>query len=403
MPIPSTKPWSIRSYAEFRKAMDTKGQVPPQVRAFLNEWIPKLEADPFKAGSFEQWGKTGPGIFSAHLPLEWRALFTVDQERRLIILHTLQDHENYDSDRIRRRIRERMKRGHHSATASVSPLQPPDRIQPAAPEADASPEVEPWISKLDLQEIEIPQRFWDTILLCASKPGPPNFNSTGLPSPMVDTLEAWYTSAEAELDRLYEVRMVAGKEPGSAPLVTLRLALDPSQRDAENRLLQSKGPYLVKGGPGTGKSVVLLHAAIERARQEAQRAIPDPDPKPTGLITFNTGIRDRHLADATALAPDLAMALRADEVSPRTSLVITNLDRWVTAPVIRNVLGYNSAPLKERTELVHLCRAMVDLKKKYHEQGQILDLLVERTGEDYILREIHSAILGWVSPKKIAT
>lgn len=77
-----------------RDAWEGKGEVPSQVRSFLDVWIPKLELDPFTAGSFEQWGKSGLGIFSVHLPREWRALFTVDQERRLVFLHTLQDHEN---------------------------------------------------------------------------------------------------------------------------------------------------------------------------------------------------------------------------------------------------------------------------------------------------------------------
>jgi len=393
MVVSSCKPWSIRSYSEFRKTLAAKGQVPPQVRTFLEEWLPKLEADPFTAGSFKQWGKSGPGIFSAHLPLEWRLLFTVDQEKRLVILHTLQDHENYDSDRIRRRIQDRMKRGHHSPTSSVSTAsasQPKENLQ----EALAPLEPEHWITQSDLQELEIPQRFWETILRFASRPGTPDFNASGLPEHVVDALEAWYTSAEAELDKIYEVRLISGHGPGAASLVTLRLVLDPSQREAEFRLLQSKGPYIVKGGPGTGKSVVLLHAAIERARQESQRPIPDEDPKPTGLMTFNTGIRDRHLEDAAALAPDMTVALRASEVNAETPLVITNLDRWITRPVMVDHLGFKAAPLNEWNELGALRKALSEVKESQPRLGQILDQLVDRVGAEYILKEFTTVILG---------
>lgn len=401
-PIHQQKLWSVRTYVEFRDAWEGNGEVPAQVRIFLDAWIPKLELDPFTAGSFEQWGKSGPGIFSAHLPREWRALFTVDQEKRLVFLHTLQDHENYDSDRVRRRIKARMKRGHQIGTEAIA-LQPQGEALSTAALAStpAAPLVEePWISRMDLEELEIPSHYWETILAIPTKDGEPAFQATILPKDILHVLEAWYTSSEPELDKLYEVRIVAGKNPGSAPLVTLRLALDPSQKEAEYRLLQSKGPYMVKGGPGTGKSVVLLHAAVERARQEAQRAIPDEDPKPTGLMTFNKGIRDRHLADAAMLAPDLAPVSRSGDVRPGTHLVITNLDRWVTAPIMKEQLGFGKFALRGDQELQRLEGALEVVRNQSPEHGRALAQLIARAGEEYLLSEINTVLLGWAYTAK---
>ncbi len=396
-PRPATS-WSVRSYAEFRKTFEDKAALPPQVRTFLEVWIPKLEVDPFTAGSFEQWGRSGPGIFSAHLPREWRVLFTVDQEKRLVFLHTLQDHENYDTERVRRRIRDRMRRGNHSGSEQIpaeAPLLHVESQGVPLPAPVTEVPLDRWIDPVDLEELEIPPRYRDAILALPIKDGEPQFHGSGLPKEIIGQLEAWYTSGETLLDRLYEVRMVAGRDPGVAPLVTLRLSLDPSQKDAEFRLLQAKGPYMVKGGPGTGKSVVLLHAAVERARQEVQRTIPDANRKPTGLMTFNKPIRDRHLADAAALAPDLGIASRATDLRDGTYLVITNLDRWVTAPVMKEKLGFTKSALRDETELQWMRRALAEVMASSPEHGRLLDQLQKRAGEDYLLSEINSVILGW--------
>jgi AAA domain len=390
--------WSVRSYSEFRKVFEGKGELPGQVRTFLDGWIPKLEVDPFTAGGFEQWGKTGPGIFSAHLPREWRALFTVDQEKRLVFLHTLQDHENYDTDRVRRRIRDRMRRGNHSGSLLLpteAALVQADAQTEPAPIAEALTPQERWIASVDLEELGIAQRHWEAILSIPTSNGEPKFQEGRLPKEVTDLLEAWYTSGETHLDKLYEVRMVAGKDPSSAPLVTMRLSLDPSQKEAEQRLLQAKGPYMVKGGPGTGKSIVLLHAAVERASQESQRTIPDEDRKPTGLLTFNKPIRDRHLADAADLAQGLGIASWAENINASTYLVISNIDRWVTAPILKEVLGYTKKALRDEQELRWMRKAMEELQAQQPEQGRVLEQLKQRGGEDYLLSEINSVILGW--------
>jgi hypothetical protein len=251
---------------------------------------------------------------------------------------------------------------------------------------------------LELEDIDVPQQWWPAILALPTKAGEPDFGGTKLPAELMTQLETYYTESGSLLDKVYEARLVGSPD---RPLVSLQLKLDSTQQAAKLALLQAKSVFMVKGGPGTGKSTVLLDTAVTVARQRnvqqpQQSLLPDVVARrPIGLMTFNWELRDRHIADATFLAPELGIAQRVKDLQPGDSLVISNLDKWVTRPVMVEELRYASVALEGQKELEFLKARIAQVTSADARQGSLLNGIADRAGADYLLDEVNLMILGW--------
>ena len=131
-----------------------------------------------------------------------------------------------------------------------------------------------------------------------------------------------------------QVAFVSGQEELQLilahPFTAWRTFLHPSQREIAYRPSYS-GPAQVTGGPGTGKTVTVLHRAAFLAVRAASApgpaapgaagaSAPGPDPAPILLTTFNGNLAD-------ALQAQLDLLIRDPAV--RRQIQVRNVDRLV--------------------------------------------------------------------------
>lgn len=145
--------------------------------------------------------------------------------------------------------------------------------------------------------------------------------------------------SEAELRRVFE-----------EGLEGWRVFLHPEQRKIAYR--DYKGPALVRGGAGTGKTVVAMHRAKHLADEIEQ------DPTRAGqrilLTTFTTSLAQDIETNLRTLCPG-----HLDARPPRIEVV--NLDRWVSQFLKRKSFGRQVAYFGEaRDQLDQIWRAVLD-------------------------------------------
>lgn len=113
-----------------------------------------------------------------------------------------------------------------------------------------------WISEEELWLLQIPHDYWEAILHARDAEAIPN----DVPQAVRLRLESYATSpGNSHLARIYALGDDGVESITSRPLHEFLTALDPDQQ----RVIQTglrNGPYLVRGGPGTGKSLIGLHA-----------------------------------------------------------------------------------------------------------------------------------------------
>lgn len=159
------------------------------------------------------------------------------------------------------------------------------------------------------------------------------------------------------------------------------LKLDPEQEPVVKRALEGKGPSLVKGGPGSGKSTVALY----RIRELLEILPVAPRPRilfttyTNALIRFSKQLLDQLLGEhapcvEVQTADSLAMGLVS---SARKRGKVTMLD----------------APARERLLAEALKKAPKLLEGNAAEKAAQLQTL-ERLGADYLLAEIQEVIEG---------
>jgi hypothetical protein len=119
-----------------------------------------------------------------------------------------------------------------------------------------------------------------------------------------------------------QVAFVSGQEELqyilASPFAAWRTFLHTSQRETAYRPSYS-GPAQVTGGPGTGKTVTVLHrAAFLATRCRAEGPASGPDAPPVLLTTFNGNLADALEAQLDLLIRDLAV---------RRLIEVRNVDR----------------------------------------------------------------------------
>jgi len=112
-------------------------------------------------------------------------------------------------------------------------------------------------------------------------------------------------------------------------------------------------------------------------------------------MTFNWELRDRHIADVSFLAPELRIAQRVKDLQAEDPLVISNLDTWVTRPVMVDELGYAPKALDGHKELDFFKARITQVGIANAHQGSLLKGIADRAGADYLLDEVNLMVLGW--------
>lgn len=162
------------------------------------------------------------------------------------------------------------------------------------------------------------------------------------------------------------------------------LKLDPEQERVASRTL--RGPTLVKGGPGTGKSLVALYRIKNLLEQPTQQQLFDTDRPRILFLTYTRSLINVSHELLTELLGDI----------PR-ELDVTNLDRTVRALVISEGSVY--APASSAAKKEALEQALTDFKPPGGLLGRIsVRKRLENVRPDYLIEEFDWVIEGRALP-----
>jgi superfamily I DNA/RNA helicase/mRNA-degrading endonuclease RelE of RelBE toxin-antitoxin system len=140
-----------------------------------------------------------------------------------------------------------------------------------------------WISEEELWLLQIPHAHWEAILHSRDAEKLPS----GVPLDVRVRVESYATSpGNSQLSRVYALGDDGVGSITSRPLHEFLTALDPDQQ----RVIQSglsNGPYLVRGGPGTGKSLIGLHAIAAIVKNRVSESLFAATERPRfGVLTY---------------------------------------------------------------------------------------------------------------------
>lgn len=161
-------------------------------------------------------------------------------------------------------------------------------------------EVTEWITEEELGLLDVPEKLWSRILDAKNAEAIPD----SIPPGLQERIESYVTSpASTQLGRVYSLGDDEVKAILHRPLYEFLTALDAEQR----RVIQTgldKGPYLVRGGPGTGKSLIGLHATVAFVRyRRGESLLPGEAPARFGVLTYTNTLSAfnesliKHIAD----------------------------------------------------------------------------------------------------------
>ncbi len=157
------------------------------------------------------------------------------------------------------------------------------------------------------------------------------------------------------------------------------LVLDRQQQEIIERPLIN-GPYLIKGGPGTGKTLVALHRLREAYRQRLTESLFDDRTPYVAFLTYN-----RVLASTSAALVDQLIP------KPRDSKVVTiNFDKVVST--LAQKIGCDFRPLKDEEALSLVDEAISRADRDRVVPSEDLKALVSQFGSQFIMDEIEDFI-----------
>lgn len=157
------------------------------------------------------------------------------------------------------------------------------------------------------------------------------------------------------------------------------LKLDPEQEKVARKNLN--GPTLVKGGPGTGKSLVALYRIRNLMQADAQKSLFNEAPPKTLFVTYTTTLIQ---ASKQLLEPLLGKTIKHVEVN--------NLDK-----IVRRIAGHagdDFNPADEKRKIDALKEAITYCKTKEKDLTAVLDAITSRVSLDYLLDEFDWVIEG---------
>lgn len=242
----------------------------------------------------------------------------------------------------------------------------------ASPEMVVS-EITEWITEEELGLLDVPEKFWAEVLGTVNA----EFLPDSIPAGLRDRIESYVTSpASTHLGRLYSLGDDDVKAILHRPLFEFLTALDAEQQ----RVIQTgldNGPYLVRGGPGTGKSLIGLHATVAFVRnRRGESLFPGGSPPRFGVLTYTNTLSDFNKSLINHIA---------DGVAGQVDIDCRTLDK-IVYDLAKRALGRTPQP-KELAQVKGWMHNKV-LPTLSTEQRA----LVDRLGLDYVVEEIEKVI-----------
>ena len=247
-------------------------------------------------------------------------------------------------------------------------------------DVSAIAEIEPlFIGEEDIFLLKIPEQYHQAIM---SLSGFSDSQFKLLPVNLRNLIEDYVTNpAQNHVGKIYslessdEMRAISDRS-----LSEFLVALDPQQKKIVDRPFK-KGPWLVRGGPGTGKTLINI-ARMKRILEEnvGVDLISTSAPK-IAFITFN-----RPLSSTAKTLFDL--------ISRKSN---TDVDFYTVDSVIHKIVHESdkigNTIAKEERQLQLLSKAMKNLTDT-NVESRYAEKQFNELGSEFILEEINEVILG---------
>lgn len=154
---------------------------------------------------------------------------------------------------------------------------------------DAEETTAPLLDEHELFLLGIPPNLWPSILALTDES---NLANADLPAPVTERIEDYLTApGKGQIGKLYRLSPQQGlRDIRKAPLSEFLLELDPDQKKVVERPLD-RGPYLIRGAPGTGKTFVALHRLYRVWSERSTEDLFDQGARPWFLfVTYNRSL-----------------------------------------------------------------------------------------------------------------
>ena len=291
-------------------------------------------------------------------------------------------HEGYDDESLG------YEEPAHTSEPTIPAAPGPEPKKPVQPETPASRPLPHPITPDFLQQLQVPAGYHPALLACTDEDGlieanVPNNVLTRVmdalfPQPIEQVLQQpdFVLSESEDLIRFRE-----------GDLKGFLLKLDPDQEKVADR--NTKGPALIKGGPGTGKSLVALY----RVRAILQHARLHNDPLPNVLFTTYTNALIRY--SEQLLEQLVGSDIRQVTVQTADSVVMKIVSRGSPAPIKL----VNSRQLRDILDQV---------REAYIPPGanafdaKVLKAALDKLATDFLLDEFGWVIEGRGLPSLVA-
>lgn len=157
------------------------------------------------------------------------------------------------------------------------------------PDSESHGRSEPLLDEHELHLMGVSQAYWARI---SALTDPAELGDLAIPAQLRARLEDYITApGQSQIGKLYRLEPQQGfPDIAREPLSAFLLALDPEQREIVEKPLD-KGPMLVRGGPGTGKTLIALHRLHRIWSERASESLFDEGRKPWfAFVTYNRSL-----------------------------------------------------------------------------------------------------------------
>lgn len=236
------------------------------------------------------------------------------------------------------------------------------------------------LDQSDLYLLSIPDHYHPYILECNSFE---LARARGVPADICDRIEEYVRSpSQHQIGRIYSLsHQDSLLSIACEPLRKFLAVLDPQQKSIVDKSI-SAGPMLIRGGPGTGKTLINL-ARINKIREEEEsKTLLNAGQIRVGFITFNKAL-------------SLSAKSMYDNISKKTANVKVE---FKTLDSITYQLGSkitSSQPeIASQKNQIDCLRHIVSSLGESAEETSYIATIVQRRGWAFILEEFEQIIVG---------
>lgn len=284
------------------------------VRRTLDRLVERLQADPFAKISQAVALRGHRQRYRARVGIHYRLLYQIDQKQRRVVLLMVGPRQNFSYQKVfatqnTPTDQAQLREPRIEAILSYEQRAPKPKtpIQATAHEDQEEIEVLEWITEEELYRLQIPDDLWPKILQVRNCGA---VEALDLPSGVKRQItDYWTNSGATQVEKLYLLEK--GADATTVAEKSLRsfvLALDPEQKAALERL-KAEGPYLIKGGAGTGKTLVGLYHIRDLVISRVSEDIFDPGGARYGVLTYTNALAAANSAALLAITPPSAHKL----------------------------------------------------------------------------------------------